>query len=224
MRVRAAALILMTAVVTGRVFAGETPASNQPAMSFVIRPGVQWGPLRQTTTRAQLPALLPRDSMRDADFVLGEGFCVPGTRIFPGTDDEIEVAWQDAARSRIAFVRTVSSLRNRWITARGVRIGTLLTELERDAGHPLTFLGFGWDYGGGMKWSEPSGELQLRLAVDPADVSKSIAAPDADSIKGDRLIRSDLPPIRQLRIHVAWMQQSWGDHFGEHDCAATGPR
>jgi hypothetical protein len=71
---------------------------------------------------------------------------------------------------------------------------------------------------------EPTGELRLRLDIDPADVPKSVASPDAGGIKGDRLIRSDLPLIRQLRIRVASIQQSWGTPVGDYDCAATRPR
>lgn len=120
--------------------------------------------------------------------------------MFPDTDDEVEVAWQDAAQTRVAFVRTRRS-GGRWHTTRGVRIGTLLTDLERLANRVLTFSGFGWDYGGGALWTEGSGEIGLRLDIDRADPSNAIA-PSADDIYGDRTVRSDHPVIRALRVRV----------------------
>ena len=55
-----------------------------------------------------------------------------------------------------------------WHTAAGVRIGITLPELERLAGAPVTFSGFGWDYGGGASWEEEGGRMGLRLSIDPA--------------------------------------------------------
>jgi hypothetical protein len=184
---------------------------------FTIVPGVRFGPIRASTTRQALPSLFGATAVQDADIQIGEGFCTEGTRVFPGTADEIEIAWQNAGRSQVAFVRAHKA-GGRWRTARGVRIGTPLTDLERLAGHALTFSGFGWDYGGRLEWSEPSGKIVLVLELEPGESEKTMQSPDANAIVGDRSVRSDLPMVRRLRIRVDEISQIWGNPFGEKDC------
>ena len=189
-------------------------APQTPTNSFTIIAGQQFGPIRETTTRSRMQTLFG-PALKDADVYLGEGFCANGTVAFPGTADEIEVAWQDAARSRVAFVRTTKA-GGRWRTARGVRIGTPLPELVRIAGKVLTFSGFGWDYGGRFEWSEPSGSMMLRLALAWDDALAR--SPRANEMKGDREVRSDHPIVTRARITVDEMWVRWGNGLDVHDC------
>lgn len=199
------------------------PAPARPAQrqatdaSFEIVPGTRFGPIREATTRVALSSMFPPASIQDREVYIGEGFCTDGTLVFPGTANEIHVAWQDAARAQVAFVRTTMP-NGRWGTSRGVRVGSLLPDLERLSGKVMTFSGFGWDYGGGLLWSEPTGSVGLRLEIDPADAEKGHAAPDSREIFGDKEVRSDHPLVRTLRVRVGEIIQSWGAHFGEKDC------
>jgi hypothetical protein len=185
-------------------------------VSFEIRPGKSVGPIRETTSRQELDALVPAVAVVTADVPIGEGFCTVGVRVFPNTRDEIEIAWRDAAQTRVAFVRT-RTRGGRWRTRQGVSVGTSLRELERLARRTLSFSGFGWDYGGGLAWTEANGEIGLRLDIDPRDKSKAVG-PAADQILGDQLVRSDHPLIRALRVVVDEITQSWGQHAVERDC------
>jgi hypothetical protein len=185
-----------------------------PSVSFTISASQQFGPIRETTTRADLHSLF-RGAVKDGDVNIGEGLCANGTVVFPGTADEIDVAWQDERHTRVAFVRTTRA-GGRWRTTKGVRIGTTLNELVRTAGTVLTFSGFGWDYGGGLHWSEPTGSIGLRLMLNRDDTLAAL--PRADEIYGDREVRSDHPVIRRARITVDEITVSWGRHTGEHDC------
>jgi len=221
--VRGCAQVIVTAfssvlLVATAISATARPPQRQAAgASFEIVPGVRFGPIRKTTTRAALSSMFPLAAIQDAEIYIAEGFCTNGTRVFPDSADEIDVAWQDAARSRVSFVRTATP-NGRWVTSRGVRIGSLLTELERLSGDVLIVSGFGWDCGGGLGWRESTGSVGLGLAIDPADAEIGSTAPDADSILGDRPIRSDHPLIRQIRVRVIEITQSWGTHFDEKDC------
>jgi hypothetical protein len=181
-----------------------------PAQAWRIIPGRAFGAIVELTTRRALDRLFP-GRVRDADVQIGEGFCAPGALVFDGTPDAIEVAWQDEGRTRIAFVRTRTA-GGRWRTARGVRIGTPLATLERLAGGPITFSGFGWDYGGRMAWREDGGEIAIGLAVDSAGDRPST------EISGDRDVSSDHPHVRRLRIAVDEITVSWGPQSSEHDC------
>lgn len=211
--------VLGSAFLIAPALSAQAP-SLQPAVGgpFEIVPGTRFGPIREQTTRAALSAMFPPEEIDDTEIYVAEGFCTDGTRVFPGSADEIDVAWQDASRSRVAFVRTTGPS-SRWATSSGVRVGSLLTDLERLSGTVLTFSGFGWDYGGGLDWRESTGGVGLRLAFDPADAETGAVAPGADEIFGDRPVRSDHPLIRRLRVRVTEIIQSWGTHAGERDCA-----
>ena len=184
---------------------------------FTIVPGTRFGPIRGTTSRRSLDRTFGAGAVTDAAVGIGEGLCTPGTLVFAGSPDEIEVAWQDAARTKVAFVVAAKS-GGRWRTPRGVRVGTTLKELERLEGRVLMFLGFEWDYGGGMNWHESGGDMGLQLGVDERNQETWGTAPDVDEILGDRQVRSDHRLIRRLRITVERMTLRWGQHFEEGDC------
>jgi hypothetical protein len=203
-----AAVLALSAILAG---AGQEP----PSASFTIVAGRQFGPIRETTTRVELQSLF-RGGIKDGDLSIGEGLCTSGTKVYPGTPDEVEVAWEDERRTRVAFVRTMTA-GSRWRTSRGVRIGTTLPELVRIAGKILTFSGFGWDYGGGLAWSEPTGSIGLRLSLMHDEALTKL--PRADEIYGDREVPSDHPVIRRARITVDEITMAWGSHAGEHDCS-----
>jgi hypothetical protein len=199
-------------------------SSQDPARArdFQIVVGARFGPVQERTTHAELTTRFGRAAVLDTDISIGEGFCAPGTRVFVGTPDEIDITWQDAERSTVAFVRATKS-GGRWVTPRGVRVGTPLTQLEQLAGAPVTFSGFGWDYGGGLEWKESGSSIGLRLAIESDDAAQSMRAPEADAIYGDKPVRSDHPLVRRLRIRVDEITQTWGPHHGERDCEQVTP-
>jgi hypothetical protein len=184
---------------------------------FEIVAGQHFGPIHETTTRAQLARLFPNAVVKDRRVSLGEGCSTPGTVVFAGQPNEIEIGWQDKARTRVAFVTTTKPSSD-WRTRRGVRVGTLLSELEQLAGHPLEFLGFGWDYGGGLTWTEDSAELRLQIDPDPADPATATLHQTAPEISGDRIVRSDHPTIRRMKIRVDWIRQEWAPIFDDINC------
>jgi hypothetical protein len=180
-------------------------------------PDSRFGPVRETTTRRDLVALFGSRNVEDGGVYLGEGLCAAGTHVLKETSDAFDVAWQNEARTRVAFVRA-STVGGRWATPRGVRIGTSLVELERLAGRPVTFLGFEWDYAGAMTWTEQNGSLGLRLDIDPRDYPLIGDTAESSQVTGDREVLSSHPLIRRLRITVIQMTLAWGSHAGEHDC------
>jgi len=208
--------MLAGAVVTSvlAVAAAQSPA--RPPRPFEVVPGVHFGAIDVSTTRAGLPRLYPRARIADVEVPIGEGYCTPGAQVFAGTPDAIDVVWQDTAKTEVAFARTITP-GGRWATRSGVRLGTTLTELERIGGRVLTFSGFGWDYGGGAQWEEPTGRLDLRLDVDPRDRGRGMG-PGTEAIYGDREVRSDLPLVRQLRIVVVELSITWGMPASDRFC------
>ena len=186
--------------------------------SFVIIPGVRIGPIGQRTTEAELIATFGELDVRRERVYLTEGFCTLGTRVLPGTPDELQIAWRDSARTRIAMIRFQGE-DARWHTPSGVRIGTTLKELEEISQSVIEFSGFGWDLGGGCEWLEPGENgLALGLWLDPDDAFHSKQDPRASEVYGEQLVRSDHPVIRDGTVLVRKIYQNWGFPYVELDC------
>jgi hypothetical protein len=185
-------------------------ATATQTTDFEIVVGDHFGPIHETTTRAQLSQLFGKDAVKDVQVPIGEGMCVPGAVVFQNHANEVEITWQDKARTRVAFARVQKPAGN-WHTRRGVRVGTTLRELEAIAGKVLVFLGFGSDYGGGMEWTEDG--KSLRLEINPEEGTTL-----PRDVSGDREVRSDHPPNRKMKNNVTWMRQDWGSPSGETEC------
>jgi hypothetical protein len=196
--------------------------SGGRAPDRVLIPGQRIGPVTADTPEIELVERLGSEVETGRAISIGEGFCVAGTLLFPGSPDAVEVAWTDSTRSRPAFAR-VRSPRARWSTPRGVHIGTTLKELEEINGEPVAFSGFGWDYGGTAAWSESadeaeSGNLVLELAPDSASESWVRDHPRYSEIVGERTITSDHPVIREMTIRVLGMSLRWREPGPQVEC------
>jgi hypothetical protein len=191
------------------------------AGTWLVLPGERFGPIDARTTEEDLARHFGASMVLPAEVYLAEGFCSPGVRVLPETPHEVELAWSDSAHTRPAFAR-VRDLEGAWHTPKGVRVGSALAELQSLAGKPVTFSGFGWDYGGGTGWEEHRGMLGLRLGPDSAS-DRLLAAlaqsdPRATELLGDRPVRSAHPIVTRLRILVEEMILSWAPVVEEREC------
>ena len=180
------------------------------AHSFVVTPGKSFGPIRETTSRSQVARIFGAKFVEDGELSFPEAACTAGTVVYAGTENMIEIGWQDQARNRVAFVRTQVGSAGQWTTPRGVRVGTTLRQLVRFAGKPVTFLGFGWDYSGQMTWREHGGALEFSLRSHMDNLPKAAS--------GDQSVSSDLPGLDLDKFEVAMLQQTWHDAWEYHDC------
>jgi hypothetical protein len=197
---------------------GPAPAGAAPATAdSLIRPRVGIGPAIAGRSESALRELLGPGQVVHADVYIGEGYCSPGARVFPGSPEEIEIVWSDSTLATPATV-TVGEPGSPWRTESGVGVGTTLRELESLAGGPLELMGFGWDYGGGAWWPEEGGELALQLALDPASRDAQIDDPRYGEILGDRLVRSDHPILRAMTVRVEAVSVNLGPRNVEYTC------
>jgi hypothetical protein len=115
------------------------------------------------------------------------------TVLYPRTKNEVIFSWLDSAAYVGLDEITVSADSSEW-TARGVKIGTTLTELvELNGGH-FTFSGFGWDYGGYATWGD-DGKLQgISVRLDSSE--EMMAQEQLDSLSGDRTVSSNSTAAR----------------------------
>lgn len=192
-------------------------AADRGSSAWKVAPGESFGHISAGTSEEELVRRYGVSQVREAEVHLSEGFCSPGTVIYPGTSSQLELVWADSARSRPAFVRT----RRRgapWRTWSGVGPGVSLDSLEALAAGPLELYGFGWDFGGLMKWNEDGRTVTLMLAPVPLDQLTGLSDPRADELWGDRLIRSDHPLLRDMHVEVAEMRLDWARPGVERDC------
>ncbi|MBK8877801.1 MAG: hypothetical protein IPN74_04420 [Haliscomenobacter sp.] len=179
------------------------PATGAPPKNdFIIVPGQRVGPFTSdAVTETDLVEAFGEANVEAASIGVGEGFELPGFKIFPGTKNELEVAYDpDADPNRPAFIR-VSQEGTPWKTDAGVKLGITLQELQQLNGKPFLFSGFGWDYGGRVTdWKGGAFNANLMISLD----NFSENAPE--DIFGDREISSDNPMLKRLKIQV-WMME-----------------
>jgi len=80
-------------------------------------------------------------------------------------------------------------------TAGGLKIGTTLNELLKMNGKPIAFLGFGWDYGGGVI-SLNHGMLENSNVRFNLDISENHTGDNA--LYGDTELNSEMPVVKRL--------------------------
>jgi len=195
--------------------ADPTPSADAASTGpdeWLIVPGDRIGPVTADRSEADLLALLGDSLVVARDVYIGEGYCVPGTVVYPNTADALEIVWRDSTRARPAFIElseTGPDSVSRWHTIEGVRLGLTLPQLEVLNGKPFGFGGLGWDYGGwGGSWEEGAlaamGQtVALRFAEHPDSAFAVSQDPNVGEIYGERPVRSDHPIARRAGIRVA---------------------
>lgn len=143
-----------------------------------------------------------------------EGMFEIGTKLFPGTGDEVEIMWMDSVKyAGIIHVMTYVHhnqetyepiYNSKWTTREGVTLGMTLEDLVKLNGKPVKFLGFDWDYGGGVVSFE-NGKLEgsnlsigLSYDMDPATISES----DFTRILGDVEISTENNDLSKFKIRI----------------------
>jgi hypothetical protein len=196
-------------------------ASTEADEDRLIVPGVRMGPVVASLSEVGLQNLLRSDRVVRNDAYIGEGFCAPGSLLFRGTADSLQVTWSDSTFT-VPAGASVSGRESRWRTPLGVHIGSTLKELEAIRGGPIEFGGFGWDYGGGARWTEDdrldAPELILVLSPDSASGIRALEDSRYSEIAGDRIVRSDHPLVRGLTIVVEEMAVWWGTPEVQYEC------
>lgn len=117
------------------------------------------------------------------------------TILYPGTDNEIHITWQDKERTKIQDLRFSNS--GKWKSETGVDIGTTYDELNKMNGKEVSFYGFGWDYSGAVDWN--GGKLEksgLRVFLAPGNEV-------SNKFYGDKIIEATPEEIEALDLKVS---------------------
>ncbi len=74
------------------------------------------------------------------------------TILFPDTEDELHITWDNAGKTRLHDIRYTE--KGKWKSNTGIKVGTTYEELNRLNGKEISFYGFGWDYSGAVVWND----------------------------------------------------------------------
>ena len=219
-RLRAAVLLIGTCCFAAAC-AGDAPSTDQnpvlkqaapgletPDVERTVVPGERFGPIQAATTEQDLVDAFGRGAVERAAIDIAEGETEPGTKLFGGTPDELDIVWiGDYACPK--FVRSTHEHSN-WRLANGIGVGTLLEDVE--AANDTTFLmwGFEWDYGGYVESFETGRltSLLLRFVV-PFDWSDRVAQADLTRLSGNQQIPSNDPLLRKLNPPLSEIGMAW---------------
>ncbi|QDK82854.1 hypothetical protein EXU85_31305 [Spirosoma sp. KCTC 42546] len=207
--------------------APQSSTANQAvAGDFLIIPGKQVGPIRPTTSEADLLHLLGPSIVTAGDTLYGaEGEEFTGTTLYKGTADEVQIIFTDNEKRthpQTVLIRPKllddeglplpNVAPTRWTTADGLRIGTTLKELEARNGKPFKVWGFEWDYGGmvsnweGGKLAQSNKKAFLSIGLG-APVTKTPAQEKAyNQLLGDGEFLSSSAAMQVLNPSVQSMQ------------------
>lgn len=178
----------------------KSPVAEQEAAEEEISvddktviPGERVGPILKGTTLFGLKTLFGGGQVKAADIDVGEGNTEPGTRLFEGTDQELEILFNPEGDEREIFdIRIIGTA---WKFKNGLRLGLSMQEVEKINGKPFSIWGFGWDYGGFANFEEGplAGKVTLRFGV-KGDIP--------DSISGDQMISTTNKKLRAAKPFV----------------------
>lgn len=139
------------------------------------------------------------DSNAIMDTIWGaEGMFVIGTILFPGTDMQVDIMWQDSINNSGMINATVNATfddktftpsfnNKKWNTREGVYLGMSLEDLVALNGKSVKFYGFGWDYGG-IVTSFEKGKLDgsnIGVVLSNTNVSDGMAIDQLSDVLGD---------------------------------------
>ena len=199
---------LLSAAILSLIFSASCKNGNEPGNAGEN----QLEDLLKIKNEAGLKAKFGEEHI-SYDTIWGpEGSFTMGTYIDKGTNDEVEIYWEDSlGRSGIASASVHAQwkengdydYKSKWISASGVKLGMTTDELEKLNGKPFTFSGFGWDYGGGvMSWKD--GKLEkfgVGVTLTDGDERNSTEE-ELNEILGDQEVKSDNVVVKKTQPRV----------------------
>lgn len=145
------------------------------------------------------------------DTVYGaEGEMSFATLLYPSTSNQVLITWKNMKKRKgmyriehTAWYDQDSErllMDSRWKTEDGLALGTSMAKLVEANGKPLTFYGFGWDFGGTVssfnKGTFEKKNMGIQLGI--SDFLNQGNDPNYLELMGDMEVNSDLPAAKEL--------------------------
>lgn len=168
---------------------------GKTAVDYTIEPGRRVGAITAATTEEELQQLYGAENVRRDTIWLVEDDFDMGTKVFQGTDNELEIIWgEQGTPSLIRFTKPGAE----WEAPNGLKAGLSLQELEGLNMRPFQFFGFGWDFGGAVTdWK--GGRM-------PPSVMVTLTPGNSDLLSanhfGEVMLSSDDPELKSMGITI----------------------
>ncbi len=179
----------------------QAEPTSDPSAERVVIVGQRVGPIRKKTSEEELIRIYGISQVgRSTVHAPGKGD-QPCSVVFPGSQDELRITWEDEARTRVEAVYILRS-GSSWFTPQGLRHGLDLAELTKVNQAPLSFYGLEWTYAGTVNdWK--SGRLapyrkQFYVMLTPRDAPQALLK----QFKGDKLFSSNHPKVEGLNLYL----------------------
>lgn len=197
---------------TGWVYGGglevlgpEDMAFEGAIEDFIIEPGIRAGLATKNSTHASLVSQLSPGEVIKDQLQIGEGETVEGTILYPNTNNEMRIYWQNEDFEHIRQI-IISKPGAEWQTSSGIHINQPIQEVTALNGTPFEMTGFQWDLAGTtLNWQGGKLDPKLTLSFDyQGDISVY------PFLIGDKVISSDnssllklKPKVRQILVSIS---------------------
>lgn len=115
------------------------------------------------------------------------------TILYPDTENEIHITWQDAGKTNIYDIRFSEG--GKWRSSTGIKIGTTYNELNELNEKEIFFYGFGWDYSGAVDWNDGKFEgSNLFVFLEAREIP--------GKFYGDHIIKASPQEIAKMDLRV----------------------
>ncbi len=143
----------------------------------------------------ELKNRFPSEAIKENTGLLEEGTKERAfTIITSDSNDELHITWKDKARTQIEEIRLNNM--GKWKSKTGIEIGSTYNDLTDMNKKPISFYGFGWDYGGAVQWND--GKLEksnVYVFLAPKEEPKN-------KFYGDQIVKATAEEIKELDLKV----------------------
>ncbi len=185
----------------GWVFGGAlAEVAREEAFDYLILPGERVGPVRANDTEQAIIDRIGGDQVERGEFVLGEGESVTATYLFPASENELILLWDQADFTHLREVR-IRKKGSRWKLMSGIGVGSTLKEVTTANGRPFLMSGFEWDYAGStVGWQGGALPEDLALIFEtPVKLHKSLIGDHSIASDDNHLVRVN-PTVKVIRV------------------------
>lgn len=177
-----------------------SPAAEPDEKDNTIVLGKRVGAITHGMTILGLRTLYGAKNVKAAQLDGPEGTTLDGIRLFPGSDRELELIYDQEGDEKI--VTDVVVIGSAWKFECGLKVGMSIEEVEKINGKPFQVAGFDWDYGGFANFE--GGKLERGVSVRFYPTSETVSeklSGDVQIKSTDKLLRA-AKPVVQERITV----------------------
>ncbi len=175
----------------------ETKTSTKESKWLCI-PNKQVGLIKADANEESIIEAYGKEYVIREEVGIGEGEMVAATIVFPNTQNELIVEWQEGYEyNKLSRIR-IEQKDAQWVTEEGIKIGTTLEELRQINGKDFNFYGFDWDYGGiTNEWEDGNINSQLTVFLD----TKNLEGIPSE-LSGDGVFSSSNPIAKEAQLEV----------------------